>query len=615
MCGIFGVMNLDGAPVQMADLHRMADRMVHRGPDDQGFWAEGAVGFGMRRLSIIDLAGGHQPIGNETGDIQVVLNGEIYNFDALRQDLLGRGHCFATGSDVEVLVHLYEEMGRECIHVLNGMFAFALYDRRKNSLWVARDRLGIKPLYFSLTGSRFLFSSDLNALNAVVGASISPSALAVYLAYSYFPAPLTPYENMGKLLPGEEMVIEGGRMTQRRYWRLRGVGERDIDPDGAIGGLEALLADSVRLELQSDVPLGVFLSGGVDSSALAAFAAEQMPGAGIRTFTINFVGKGGEDVRYAEQASRRIHSDHHVFNVTAEEQFAALQALMPFMDEPMADTAIVPTYILSRRARELGVKVLLSGAGGDEIFGGYPRHFPGRVGGAAWFASLPPLLRGVSSRLWGLWNPALSVRLANPARNFAVTISGANLAFLRRAFRSSEHFEGVLARYENDFDGAVAGGAYPKMRLDLEHYLPDNILPLTDKATMAASVEGRVPLLDHRLVEFAFSLPERVNVLHGREKGLFREMLKPHLPAGILERGKEGFNAPIHRWVEQWPEVIRHELLCEASPLLEDLLDFSVVKAWLDDSRLRRQGGDSLYSLFVLNRWLRTHAPGAGGAA
>jgi asparagine synthase (glutamine-hydrolysing) len=610
VCGIFGVINLDGAPAQMADLRSMADRMIHRGPDDEGFWIEGSVGIGMRRLSIIDLAGGHQPIGNETGDVQVVLNGEIYNFKELRRDLLGRGHRFASGSDAEVLVHLYEEMGRECIHALNGMFAFALYDRRKSSLWLARDRLGIKPLYFSLAGSCFLFSSELSALNAVAGASVSPAALAIYLAYSYFPAPLTPYANVCKLLPGEEIVIEGGQVSQRRYWRLSGVGERELSPAGAIGELEALLTDSVLLERQSDVPLGIFLSGGVDSSALAAFAAAQTAGVSIRTFTINFVGKTGEDAQYAKQASQRIHSDHNVIDVTAEEQFSALQELMPFLDEPIADSAIVPTYILSRRARELGVKVLLSGAGGDEIFGGYPRHFPGQVARAAWFASLPPLMRAVSSRIWGAWDSALAIRLANPARNFAVTISGTNLAFLRQAFRSTAHFDGVLERYESDFgSGAAASGAYPKMRLDLEHYLPDNILPLLDKATMAASVEGRVPLLDHRLVEFAFSLPERINILNGREKGLFREMLKPHLPTSILDRSKEGFNAPISRWVEQWPEVIRHELLYEASPMLKDLLDFSVVKEWLDDSRLRRQGGGSLYSLFVLNRWLRTHAP------
>lgn len=607
MCGIFGLVHFDGSPADMAELSVMARRMAHRGPDDEGFRLDGGIGIGMRRLAIIDLSGGHQPIANEADEIHVVLNGEIYNHAELRADLARRGHRFATKSDVEVLVHLYEERGRECIHALNGMFAFALHDRKNGLVWIARDRLGVKPLYYSHTPRRLAFASDLNALNAVVRAPLSVPSLVAYMGYSYVPAPGTPYEGIRKLLPGEEIVIEGDRVTSHRYWSLGEAQAEACDLERVESVLESLLSEVVRLELQSDVPLGVFLSGGVDSSTVASYAAGMTQGEPIRTFTIDFVDKGGEDAQCARLVSRDIGSDHYELKVSAEEQFSALHELMPFLDEPMGDSAIVPTYMLSRAARGQGVKVLLSGAGGDEIFGGYQRHFPGKIGSATWFARLPALLRAALVPLWKAWNPALISRLGTPARNFAVMMSGVNLALLQDTLRDRALFNGLLQMFDRDFRHADSLRSYPLMRLDLEHYLPDNILSLTDKATMAASIEGRVPLLDHRLVEFAFSVPESVNLPGDIPKGLFRKVAGSRLPPTVLNRKKEGFNAPVNQWIEKWPERIREELVGNFAPVLRDILDVKVLEAWLKRPHLRRRGGDLLYSLYVLNRWLVTH--------
>lgn len=608
MCGIFGVIRDGGEGVDSALTRLLADRMIHRGPDDEGVVARGSWAIGMRRLSIIDLAGGHQPIANEDGTIHVVLNGEIYNFQELRQGLTARGHRFATHSDVEVLVHLYEEYGREAIHHLNGMFAFALFDERKGELWVARDRLGIKPLYYGRAGDAFAFSSELSGLAAVLDAPLSPSALVNYLGYSYIPAPDTAYQGIAKLMPGEEMVLSGGRLELNRYWNPFAERQWSGGVDEAVARFDELLRDAVDMQLVSDVPLGVFLSGGVDSSAIASYAADRSGDHPLETFTIDFEGKGGSDSLFAADVSRRLATRHHVITVSADDQFAALGELIALMDEPMSDSAIVPTYMLSKAARDHGMKVLLSGAGGDEIFGGYPRHFPGRRFTAAWFATLPRPLRELAAFGFGVHNPALRTRLRHPARNFAVNISGVNFQFMSEALRPAGELGRLLGGMERDFADAGSKNAYPLMKLDLNHYLPDNVLSLTDKATMAASVEGRVPLLDHRIVEFAFSLPEDVNLLRGEQKGLFKEVLAGRLPNELLFREKEGFNAPIHSWVERWPDRLKDELLGATSPTIAEMVDVGVVESWLADPKRRRCGGASLYALFVLNRWLNSRS-------
>jgi len=605
MCGIFGVVRREGA-VDERVIRLLADRMIHRGPDDEGVLAGRTWSIGMRRLSIIDLSGGHQPISNEDDTIHLVFNGEIYNYRELRAALVARGHRFKTQSDVEVLLHLYEDHGRDAIQQLNGMFAFALLDSRDGSLWVARDRLGIKPLFYSWQDGDFAFSSELSGLADFLDAPISRQSLVDYLGYSYVPAPQTPYAGIAKLQPGEEIRVSVSGLEKRIYWRTESSARFSGSTSEAAEALDALLKDAVKLQLISDVPLGLSLSGGVDSSAIASYAAELGDGQQLRTFTIDFAGKEGSDARFAAQMSAKLRTDHTLVRVDSEEQFKALGDLIGRMDEPMSDSAIVPTYLISKAARERGIKVMLSGAGGDEIFGGYPRHFPGRTFTATWFATLPTPLRFAASQVLGLGNPALRIRLRHPARNFAVNISGANFEFLAKGLRAEGQLQRLLGRIEDDFADAGSPQAYPLMMLDVNDYLPNNILTLTDKATMAASIEGRVPLLDHRIVEFAFSIPESQSLLDGGQKGLFKQVLRNRLPAELLDRKKEGFNAPIHEWVRRWPDRLREGLLGNFSPTLAEIVDRRVVERWLADESLRRQGGSTLYALYVLNRWLDT---------
>lgn len=608
MCGIFGTLNLDGAPVAREELGLMASRMIHRGPDDEGIWVSGAVGLGMRRLSIIDLSGGHQPIGNEDNTIQVVMNGEIYNYRELRARLIRAGHSFKTHSDVEVLVHLYEDEGRDCIRHLNGMFSFALYDTKKKSLWIARDRLGIKPLFYRLSDRRLDFASDLVALNAVVRSPLAISSVMAYLGFSYVPGPGSMFEGIQKLMPGEELTVDATRVNVRRYWELpaRRISS-NVSLEEATDALDVLLRDAVRLQLESDVPVGVCLSGGIDSSAIAAYVAEAVPNASLKTFTINFTEKGGEDAKYAQLMSQHLGSEHHEISLTAQEQLNALDRLIPRMDEPMGDSAIVPTFVLSEMAAAHGVKVLLSGGGGDEIFGGYDRHLPGGRGTAAWFAELPWAVRMACKPLWAAWNPALLDRLHNPARNFYLSTSGAELGLLKELTGGDRRYRDLLAGFDADRDDFSTQAPYPRMRLDLKRYLPDNILALTDKATMAASIEGRVPLLDHRLVEYAFALPESINLLHGRKKGLFRHVLSRRLPHTVLDRPKEGFNAPMSAWMQGWPELLRKEVLESPARFLQESFHLDGLKNWIDIGTKRQRGGEQLYSIYVLNRWLKVH--------
>lgn len=606
MCGIFGIIHFDGQPVRDETLSLMGGRMQHRGPDDEGHWVRGPVGIGMRRLSIIDLGGGHQPISNEDNSVHIVLNGEIYNYRELREELIQRGHQFKTHSDVECVLHLYEEMGTACLERLNGMFAIALYDQNRGRLWLARDRLGIKPLFYRRLANGLAFASDLGSLAAVTEARIDHSALVSYLGFSYVPEPDTIYRDIKKLGIAEQMVIEDGRIKQERYWSPDHLARFDGSAAQAAERLEELLLDSARLELRSDVPVGIFLSGGVDSSAVAALAAQVNGAEAVKTFTIDFAGKGGQDAAFAQMLAQRLGAEHHVITVDAAEQARALDELLAVLDEPMSDSAIVPTYLLSQAARARGVKVLLSGAGGDEVFGGYGRHFPGRFGSAAWIAR-NPVARSLLRMAARQSRPHLAWRMVSPARDFAVAISGANLAFLHQGLRDRTQFSGLLERYEQDFGTASSGSSLDRMRLDLDNYLPNNVLALTDKATMAASVEGRVPLLDHRIVEFAFSLPETFNPLGGQDKGLFKRVLERYVPRAVLDRSKEGFNAPMHAWVERDPTAIREELLGNATAELKDLVDLKVVETWLASPERRRPAGESLYAMYLLNRWLRLH--------
>lgn len=612
MCGIAGILNFDGKVVRPEQLSAMTNRMIERGPDDEGFYRSGSVGLGFRRLSIIDLATGHQPLQNEDEALQLVFNGEIYNHIELRDQLVRRGHIFRTQSDAEVLLHLYEEKGIAALDDLNGMFAFALYDKRKNALLIARDRLGIKPLFYATSPQKFVFASDIRALRTEISAKIDSVAVLKYLALAYVPATGTMLNGVQKLLPGHYMLVKAdGNIAIEKYWALDPPHRWHGSLAEARTELDMHLDDAIRLQMRSDVPVGIFLSGGLDSSALVAYASKfsREP---LRTYTVNFAGKDSEDVKFAHLVAGRYETNHFDIQFDFADVAGAIDDLLPRMDEPISDSAIFPAYLLSKAARQHGVKVLLNGAGGDEIFGGYRRHWPPQLGSPAWVAeTLSGPLGKLLSNVWTLFQPARGMRASNPVFSWACSVSGVDLSACKYLLRDSTMFHQVINAVMEEYSEIThmtteSNYTYQRMGLDLNTYLPGDVLAATDKATMAASVECRVPLLDHNLVEFAYSLPPEVNLTGRSPKGLFRDVLASRLPSELLNRRKEGFNAPVTEWMQTGGVLnIRDELLGQPVDLLSDLFSSKALEELCTVTLKSSQASETLFSLFLLNRWCR----------
>jgi asparagine synthase (glutamine-hydrolysing) len=615
VCGIAGIATLNGRPVKESEIRRMTGRMMHRGPDDDGFFTEDSVGIGMRRLSIIDVSGGQQPLSNEASDCFLVLNGEIYNHVELRRQLVSRGHVFRTKSDAEVVLHLYEDHGKDALTYLNGMFAFALYDSRRRALWIARDRLGVKPLFYAMTSDRLAFASDVNALRMAHTTDVAADQVIKYLGLGYAPGVETVWRDVHKLPPAHYMWIEGRDVAIQRYWSLEDECSWSGTQAAADEELAALLGDAVNLQLRSDVPLGVFLSGGLDSSSIVALASEQLTEP-LRTFTVRFEGKKGSDQHFANEVAQRYETRHEVIPMDAGDAARSLDELIPLLDEPIADSAIVPAYFLSKAGRARGMTVLLNGAGGDEVFAGYSRHWPAPVASPAWCAdNVPAPLRRILVAAWSGFQPDRAARAIDPTHAWAAGISGINFVAARRLLKHPADYALMLdaIRVEHaGIDGAPRGhdGVRRKMRLDLNHYLPENVLSLTDKATMAASVEGRVPLLDHRLIEFAFALPPSIALPGNEPKGLLKRAMRGRLSEGLLGRGKEGFNAPDAVWLNDDAGFdLRGELLDSRTEILDSLLDVRALEATLASPDLRSRSSALLFALYLFNRWYRVQDP------
>lgn len=580
MCGIAGIAGR-GDP---ALVERMCEVLRHRGPDDQGIYSDSAVAMGMRRLAVIDLAGGRQPIHSEDASVWVVFNGEIYNFRELRSDLISRGHLFYTSSDTEVIVHLYEEYGEECVHRLQGMFAFALWDRNRGALLLVRDRLGIKPLVYSFDGERLLFASEVNALLAAEESltQADPRALDYFLTYLYIPAPRTMFPSVRKLPPGHLMTFRGGDIRVRRYWDLRpGEGGADASGRGEAEYREealSLLREAVRMRLISDVPLGAFLSGGMDSASLVALMAECTSGP-VKTFTIGY---GDEDASYNELSSARLladafGTDHHEF-ILEPDVVGLLPAIVKAAGEPFADSSAIPTYLVSREARR-HVTVALSGIGGDEVFLGYPRYLGARLSGI--YDALPYVLRrhvisplaerlpeSTHSRNVAGWVKRF-VRggLSDPVSRYLGWISffhpGMKQGLYSEAFRAALrdhdaadiHREYLGRENPRDYVQAVS-------TLDLKTYLPDDLLFMGDAMSMAHSLELRVPFCDHKLVEFMADVPTPLKMKGLRLKSMLRSMMQSKLPREILHKKKQGFMVHIGSWLQRGlKDFIRETLL------------------------------------------------------
>lgn len=574
MCGIAGIVRWDGGPPPAEAVRAMCDRLVHRGPDDEGYYVDAAAALGMRRLSIIDLETGHQPVSNEDGTLWVVFNGEIYNFKELRRDLEARGHRFRTTSDTETIVHLYEEHGSAAVTHLRGMFAIALWDARRRELLLARDRIGIKPLYYTVFDGGLAFASELKALLQLpqVRRELNWSALGHLLAFATTPPAESIVSGVHKLEPGcRALVGANGHVAVDRYWDIEFVPDTRSSEADLVARLRDLLDESVNLHLRSDVPVGVFLSGGVDSSAVLASMARLSPRP-IQSFSIGFRDTDFNELPHARRMAKAFGTDHH--DLVLEPQGLDIIAdLAWYLDEPFGDSSAIPTYMVSRLAAT-HVKVVLSGDGGDEIFGGYDKYVveqrerrrdrvpaPLRQALGAIGRALP---EGTLGR-----NFLRHLALEGPRRYVDATtrFGPAERARLLRP----EAFARVSATDPADVAvGRLAprGGGWltPLQYADLQSYLPLDILVKVDRMTMAHSLEARPALLDHRLVEFAATVPPDL-LLRGRTtKYLFKQALRGVLPDNILDRPKQGFAVPLRRWFRgEWGGFLRELLLSERS--------------------------------------------------
>ncbi len=557
MCGIAGLYAREDLGTSGRSLiRRMTDVIVHRGPDSDGFLLDGPVALGMRRLSIIDLEGGRQPVSNEDGSVSVVFNGEIYNYRELRQALLAAGHTFSTASDTEVLVHLYEEYGEECPRHLRGMFAFAIWDHPRRTLFIARDRLGMKPLYFAETARGFLFGSELKVLtcSSWVSDHVDPRALSAYLQYGYVPDPLAILEGVQKLPPAHAVTVRHGCAGKpRRYWEPTTSFQNSSagsSEDAAGEALWSHLTDAVRSHLVSDVPVGAFLSGGVDSSAVLAVMAREA-GAPVKTFSVGFSENGYNELPYARRVAEWFETEHHEI-VLMPSDLGVLDEIMAAFDEPFADASAIPTYVVSRLARQ-HVKVVLSGDGGDELFAGYDRYLVDQK--RRYLGLLGELGLGGSLRAISNFLPE-----GTPGKNYLYNLS---LPRLERYLDSISLFPSRAVRELLDpaairepdplYEMACRSGEGldPLSRLqhlDLQTYLPGDILTKVDRMSMANSLETRVPLLDHPLVEFACGLPVRFRLLSGETKFLLKRILRGRVPGEVLTRPKQGFGVPLESW-------------------------------------------------------------------
>jgi asparagine synthase (glutamine-hydrolysing) len=567
MCGICGKLNFDTSQqIDQELLRRMTETLLHRGPDGGGEYLSGPVGLGHRRLSIIDLNTGAQPMSNEDGSVWVVFNGEIYNFTELRSELLSRGHEFKSESDTEVIVHLYEELGCESVAKLQGMFAFALWDDRKQLLLLARDRVGIKPLYYINTGKSLLFGSEIKSLlvDSSVSRNINPRAIDRFFTYGYLPGSETLLKGIFKLAPGHYLTVCAGHIQDRQYWDLRFEVDRSrLSFDDAVEELQNLLCRTVKSHMISDVPVGVLLSGGVDSTGILRYAVERTAQP-IHTFTVGFSGEKFADERpYARLASERFGTVHHEITMTAKDFLDFLPKYARHMEEPVFEPPAVALYHVSRLARESGIKVLLSGEGGDEAFAGYQtyRNLLLFERMKALFGPAKRLLHlGLQACAQAGWksvckfSPLVDLPLTEYYLSRTATPNSAMIQIKSRLYRRD--FAESLGKGESDFPTRQLfsrinhGSSLDAMLyVDTKTWLPDDLLVKADKMTMATSVELRVPLLDFQVLEFAASLPAFFKVRGWTTKRILKAALQDKIPCQIVNRKKTGFPVPYGKWL------------------------------------------------------------------
>jgi len=591
VCGIAGVLNLTGAPLEDPRVvMRMASCLVHRGPDETGYLVDGPVAFGFRRLRIIDLETGHQPVPNEQAKIWAMFNGEIYNFVELRHELQTRGHQFRTQSDTEVIVHAYESFGLDFAQRLRGMFAIALWDSQRRRLILVRDRIGKKPLFYSVRHDQLVFASEIKALLPWPGLdrTLDPEAIHDYLSFLYVPAPKSIFKQVRKLLPAHLLVAntETGHLQITRYWQLQSRPDRGKSRRYFVEGLRSHLEESVHLRLRSDVPLGAFLSGGLDSTAVVGLMSREQMSEPVKTFSMGFQDVRFDETHYARLAAKAFDTNH-TEEVVEPISVDLMQRLAWFLDEPFADSSAIPMYQISRLARQ-HVTVALSGDGGDELFAGYPRYQyvrwlrylaripkPIRIG-VSWLSQrgsqmLAPGWSSAGKTLRRLGKALHLSHLPESQRTLALlsyyedgdkrALYAPDFAVQLNGYSSSSFFTDRMAQFAGDGDPIVAF-----MAQDLETNLVDDALVKVDRMSMACSLEMRCPFLDHKLVEFAATIPPELKLQGTRTKLILKEALADILPTEIAHRGKSGFAVPFGAWfkLNEWRTLLNDCLSREA---------------------------------------------------
>jgi len=630
MCGIAGF--VDGpsvrAPLGLEPssrlLHQMCEVIRHRGPDDEGVWVTEGVALGMRRLSIIDLSTGHQPIFNEDRTVWTVFNGEIYNFQELREQLVAAGHRFYTATDTEVIVHAYEEWGEDAIVRLRGMFGLAIWDDRTKTLLIARDRMGIKPLYYTEAGGRLYFGSEVKSLLCAPGVTreIDLAAFDHFLSFLYTPRDGSIFKNVHKLPPGHLLVWRQGRASVRSYWQDRAQETFAGSEGEAVAQLRTVLTDAVRSHLVSDVPLGAFLSGGLDSSLVVGLMS-QASGARVKTFSIGFDEPSFDELPHARRVAEHFDTDHHEF-VVKPDGVAILDALIGHFDEPFADASAIPTWYVSEMARR-HVTVVLSGDGGDELFGGYDRYLPHpRVVQFDRFS--PRALRRVAAvAAAGL--PA-GVRGKNFLRHVSRDHAGRYIDSIR--FFSADDKAALLsADVRRRLDGTDAEAALAKhfapyahlpwasqmMHFDADTYLPEDVLVKVDRMSMAHSIESRVPLLDNEVVAFASTLPSHYKLKNGRRKHILKQLAATLLPQDLVDRRKQGFGVPLGVWFRGNLRELFADTLLSPRNLSRGYFQAPFVRRLVNDHLSGRADHTlRLWQLVIFERWHAHYLDQTGSA-
>jgi asparagine synthase (glutamine-hydrolysing) len=640
MCGIAGgVWELGQPGLDSVSLNHMTDALVHRGPDDSGQWIcpaqpsslliDGApslgVALGFRRLSIIDLQLGHQPLGNEDGSIQIVFNGEVYNYKELRRRLEGSGHTFQTHSDTETIVHLYEDLGTECFEHLNGMFAIALFDARKNRLVLARDRLGKKPLYYTLRDGKLYFASELKSLLQAPGLErrINPGAIDLYLTYQYIPHPESIYQGIYKLPPGHYAVYQDGKLTVEPYWKIDWTTEKTISWPDASQRLRELLTDSIRLRLRSDVPVGAFLSGGIDSSLVVAIA-QSILDQPIHTFSIGFSEADFDETHYAQLVADHVGTKHERFQVNPD-ALEIIDKLAYQYDEPFSDSSAVPTWYLCELTKQ-NVTVALSGDGGDELFGGYERYRAlllsqrlQRFLPMSWLAN--------SSMIKLLPDSSAQRSLFRRIRRFCEALGQLPpdrymnwIQIFGEVTRASLFNDDFLSQLPARDPASFLKEAWNRSgkrdllscasNADLQTYLPCALMTKVDIASMAHSLEARQPFLDYRLVEWAASLPSSFKLKGKQGKYILKQTFFDMIPAQIWSRPKMGFGVPIGKWFKTTLRDRTYDALCASDTRINAFFRPEAIRR-LIDSHMQDQENQAyrLWNLLMLELWMRRWNP------